>query len=62
MLFLLTLLPLAVIGIVNNGETIKEGLANRRATKLAKQSAAGAAPAEAAEPNAEAAETKELVR
>ncbi len=61
-LFLLTLLPLAVIGIVNNGETIKEGLANRRATKLAKQSAAGAAPAEIAELNAEAAETKELVR
>lgn len=36
-LFLLTLVPLAIIGVVNNLDTIKEGLAGRRATKFMKQ-------------------------
>ncbi|PRB11562.1 carbohydrate ABC transporter permease [Microbacterium sp. MYb62] len=35
-LFLLTLIPLAIVGIANNGDTIKEALAGRRAAKDAK--------------------------
>lgn len=35
-LFLLTLVPLAVVGILNNSDTIKEALATRRTAKAAK--------------------------
>ena len=35
-LFLLTIVPLAIVGIANNGDTIKEALAGRRAAKDAK--------------------------
>lgn len=35
-LFLLTLVPLAIVGIVNNSDTIKEALAGRRAARDAK--------------------------
>lgn len=35
-LFLLTLVPLAIVGIVNNSDTIKEALASRRTTRAAK--------------------------
>ncbi|WP_269939577.1 carbohydrate ABC transporter permease [Arthrobacter sp. HY1533] len=54
-LFLLTLLPLSIVGIVNNSDTIKEGLASRRANRAAKQMAK-LAPTEAAK-----AEPEELV-
>jgi hypothetical protein len=32
-LFLLTLIPLAVVGIVNNGDAVREALDNRRARR-----------------------------
>ncbi|MDQ0645983.1 ABC-type sugar transport system permease subunit [Microbacterium natoriense] len=35
-LFLLTLVPLAVVGVINNSDTIKEALATRRTAKAAK--------------------------
>ena len=35
-LFLLTLVPLAIVGVANNSDTIKEALAGRRAAKDAK--------------------------
>lgn len=44
-LFLLTLVPLAVVGVLNNSDTIKDALASRRVTKAAKvaRAAEGAA-------------------
>lgn len=58
-LFLLTLVPLVIIGIVNNGETIKEGLANRRMAKLDKQNHAAASKLEVARPKTAAKSEKD---
>ncbi|WP_154606264.1 carbohydrate ABC transporter permease [Arthrobacter sp. AQ5-05] len=60
-LFLLTLVPLAIIGVVNNSETIKEGLAGRRATKLAKKTLTPEVAVESSVAVTEGEKSKELV-
>ncbi|WP_083508904.1 carbohydrate ABC transporter permease [Arthrobacter alpinus] len=61
-LFLLTLVPLSIVAVVNNGETIRDALASRRAARLAKRTPAPTTVAGAAVPEVAVEDLKELVR
>lgn len=61
-LFLLTLIPLTIIGIVNNGEQLKEIWAERGSRRAAKRAASTPAAPTAPAPRAEAPELTEVPR